>query len=1249
MIRRKKIFAILVLALMLNLVFAVPNYAADVTVGDMQALKAAIGRGDSITLTNDIEVTESLEIPDTYNGQIKSNGVKLSLAEGVDNMFSVKSGANLTFDNIVFDGKENGRIIDAGSATITIKNSTIKNATTEKFKPLMVDNVNKQRYEGGAIYAERTRLNLEQTNFESNHTKAVVPSPGTPHGGAISSFSANITIVGGKFVNNYTGCVDQPNSSHGEGGAIKLHPGSKLTINDPSVTNKATTVFDGNHLDGSENMGGRQGGAIEATQSNVYIYGTSFKIVGPFNTGGAIKFEGSPEAIIKNSDFTIEGKKGTIGIAGGAITTENSKLSIDSSSFKANAGSRVAEAGGLIQVVGGGEFNLTNSTLEGSGAWWNGGGAGLYTANTGGAINFYNGSTVKANIEKTEIKNFMVDGAGAGISLAKSTGHKASVNLTMKNTNIINTATYVFNGNGHGGAMFVGSGNTVSIDGGTISSQTASNNAGGIFNEGSVTISGGAVISNNFAYNMVGGIYNDGYLKIDNATISNNKKGDPYEGYGHKLSKDEMSGINIYADKDVIITPNAKFDGNDIRILDGQSKILLTGALTKQLNVSISEKPKTTDSTGIFAKYIEDQERYIGYTVASGTDGYKATPADAQKIHYVSNDKTQAIATSDDHASIGKWDFVFNPESNTVVLGQRAKMTYHANFDDKNAKFKDNAVTKDQIYTFYGTGSGEPKVSIDNAKADYLQELDEKPTSKWMFDGWYNHNPVQPTSDNAVDVFRNTTKNDVSASKVNFTNAYFTSSVDKIKNIINPNELHVYAGWKPLEITLSKVWNDDGARDKASSAVLILKLGENGKTEEFTATRELTSKTFSNLDKFLEDGVTPVKYSVDESNVPQGYTKQISELKENGSAAKFAAVITNTKPASKYNVIHEFKAAQGVTIALPDTIKGWVPANQKDVADGTNVNPSDFGNKKYEDAANDGVWTFDSWDKNEDTINGKDVKFIGTWTFKKNEAPKPQPTLYKVVHEFIAVEGINVALPEAISNRTPADQADKADGSEVSPSAFDNSEYKDEANDGIWSFVSWNKPVDTINGKDVKFIGTWTFKKNEAPKPQPTLYKVVHEFIAAEGINVALPEAISNRTPADQMDKADGSEVSPGAFDNSEYKDAANDGVWTFDSWDKNKDTINGKDVKFVGTWNFKKNEAPKPQPGTNPDPKPNPDHNPNPEPKPPVPESKPVDKVIKDKKTPNTGDDANSIGYVIMLLTSLGATLAIRKKVSSK
>lgn len=77
-----------------------------------------------------------------------------------------------------------------------------------------------------------------------------------------------------------------------------------------------------------------------------------FTILGPFNTGGDIKFENCSEASVNNSSFALRGKKDVVGVAGGAITSEGSNLTIDNSIFNTGKGSYVQESGGLIQVAG---------------------------------------------------------------------------------------------------------------------------------------------------------------------------------------------------------------------------------------------------------------------------------------------------------------------------------------------------------------------------------------------------------------------------------------------------------------------------------------------------------------------------------------------------------------------------------------------------------------------------------------------------------------------------------------------------------------------------------------------------------------------------------------------------------------------------------------------------------------------------------------------------------------------------------
>ena len=112
MIRHKKITGLVAFFLFLALIWANPVHAAGANVATMDELEAAIKGGQSpITLTQGFTVTKGLEIPASYEGEIRSSGQTLALGFGVDNMFTIADGAKVTFDNIIFDGQGNGRIL----------------------------------------------------------------------------------------------------------------------------------------------------------------------------------------------------------------------------------------------------------------------------------------------------------------------------------------------------------------------------------------------------------------------------------------------------------------------------------------------------------------------------------------------------------------------------------------------------------------------------------------------------------------------------------------------------------------------------------------------------------------------------------------------------------------------------------------------------------------------------------------------------------------------------------------------------------------------------------------------------------------------------------------------------------------------------------------------------------------------------------------------------------------------------------
>mgnify|MGYP001089342628 CR=1 FL=1 len=278
-------------------------------------------------------------------------------------------------------------------------------------------------------------------------------------------------------------------------------------------------------------------------------------------------------------------------------------------------------------------------------------------------------------------------------------------------------------------------------------------------------------------------------------------------------------------------------------------------------------------------------------------------------------------------------------------------------------------------------------------------------------------------------------------------------------------------------------------------------------------------------------------------------------------AEKGAATITNTvilkvdnlsAPSNQvttdllYEKKHEFISGTAGK-ELPQEIKDLTPETEKNLENGTKATPTQPAKTEVHTA--DGTWTFKSYDKAEETINGADAHFVGTWEFT------PNPT-YKTTHEFVSGTA-GKELPQEVKSLLPSDKPDLADGTKATPTQPMKTEVK--TADGTWTFKSYDKAEETINGADAHFVGIWDFT------PAPT-YKATHEFVSGTA-GKDLPQAVKNLLPADKPDLADGTRATSTQPVKTEVKTA--DGTWTFKSYDKAEETINGADAHFVGTWEF--------------------------------------------------------------------------------
>ena len=315
----------------------------------------------------------------------------------------------------------------------------------------------------------------------------------------------------------------------------------------------------------------------------------------------------------------------------------------------------------------------------------------------------------------------------------------------------------------------------------------------------------------------------------------------------------------------------------------------------------------------------------------------------------------------------------------------------------------------------------------------------------------------------------------------------------------------------------------------------------------------------------LKDGsqATPTKPSKTEVKTTEGtwsfksYDKTSETI--NGADAHFVGTWEFT-PAPTYKATHEFVSGTPGK-ELPQEVKDLLPVAQTDLKDGSQATPTQPS--KTEVKTTEGTWSFKSYDKTSETVNGSDVKFVGTWEFTASPAPT---VTHKAVHEFVSGTP-GKELPQEVKALLPVDQTDLKDGIQVTPTQPSKTEVK--TAEGTWSFKSYDKTSETVNGSDVKFVGTWEFTASPAPT---VTHKAVHEFVSGTP-GKELPQEVKALLPVDQTDLKDGSQATPTQPSQTEVKTA--EGTWSFKSYDKTSETVNGSDVKFVGTWEFTASPAP--------------------------------------------------------------------------
>lgn len=308
--------------------------------------------------------------------------------------------------------------------------------------------------------------------------------------------------------------------------------------------------------------------------------------------------------------------------------------------------------------------------------------------------------------------------------------------------------------------------------------------------------------------------------------------------------------------------------------------------------------------------------------------------------------------------------------------------------------------------------------------------------------------------------------------------------------------------------------------------------------------------------------------------------------------------VTRTQPTYKFD--HEFVAEDGSQ--LPGDVTTLTPGTTEDITPGTTVTPNlftvpdaskpDTSYKGYDaskvqvkDDTKNGVWSFKSWDKANETLDHKNGHFIGTWAFT--------PNAYAQTYKYVMSDGS--AVPAEVNATLPARVGDLVDGTNVTaanplaPAAENVMQPTDKGYDatktqvklphGYADFIGWDIPSATINRADVLHTGTWEYREN--------LWGKSHEF--KSNTDKALPAGITAITPATVSDQYhDGDTINADSFqipaenvvpstnplyDANKVQYLDEHGVWTADdAWDKSNVVVDHADTHFVRGWTYQAN-----------------------------------------------------------------------------
>jgi uncharacterized repeat protein (TIGR01451 family) len=395
------------------------------------------------------------------------------------------------------------------------------------------------------------RLTLDHTILANGFATSAVPSSWDQTGGGVLSHGAlvlNATIVtgnnalcfGGGVASGFGSVVVQNGSSiqHNisascSGGGLYLGSGASLTVTESSIRANSAPVGEGGGVvlaganatfvnSAIEDNGARVNGGgllsqtIQATTSLVFDNTVVARNTAAIGNGGGLVLQGGAISLRNNTRIlsnTAALAGGGIFVRAGGACCAATTLQITGGSITGNVanGPWATDGGGgglaSVDLHAGSSVTLTSVLVSGNQAPF-GDGGGIYNR---GAMHLVGGE-------------LRTNSAQSGGGFANGTSNVTTGAAILDNVTIVdNVATSL------GGGIFASTlaasapFGSVAVNGGAIRTNRAQN-GGGVFNRGAstVTVTGGAAISANSATVQAGGIGNEGTLVLSGSTVALN-------------------------------------------------------------------------------------------------------------------------------------------------------------------------------------------------------------------------------------------------------------------------------------------------------------------------------------------------------------------------------------------------------------------------------------------------------------------------------------------------------------------------------------------------------------------------------------------------------------------------------------------------------------------------------------------------------------------------------------------------------